>query len=160
MQKRSLEIWVGLFMLAGIAALAMLAVQVSSAGSGGGDTYRLEARFDNVGGLNVKAPVMIGGVKVGRVGEIWIDKEDYVPVVGLDILKDYAELPIDTGASILTSGLLGAQFIGLSPGSDEFYLEPGDTMDFTQSAIQLESLISQFMFNQGSGKDKENESIE
>ena len=83
MQKRSLEIWVGLFMLLGVAALAMLAVQVSSAGKGGGETYRIEARFDNVGGLNVKAPVMIGGVRVGRVGEIWIDQEEYVPVVGL-----------------------------------------------------------------------------
>ena len=139
-------------MIAGVAALAMLAVQVSSAGTGGNDTYRLEARFDNVGGLNVKAPVMIGGVKVGRVGEIWIDKEDYVPVVGLDIDTAYDALPLDTGASILTSGLLGAQFVGLSPGSDDFVLEPGDTMDFTQSAIQLESLISQFMFNQGSDK--------
>ena len=149
MQKRSLEIWVGVFMLMGIAALAMLAIQVSSAGKGGGDTYRIEARFDNVGGLNVKAPVMIGGVRVGRVGDIWIDQEEYVPVVGLDISTRYDALPDDTGASILTAGLLGAQFVGLSPGASDIFLEEGDTLEFTQSAIQLESLISQFMFNQG-----------
>ncbi len=149
MQNRSLEVWVGIFMLLGIAALVMLAMQVSGAGTGTGETYRIEARFDNVGGLNVKAPVMIGGVRVGRVGEIWIDKNDYVPVVGLDIDTDYSGLPDDTGASILTSGLLGAQFVGLSPGASEFYLEDGDSFEFTQSAIQLESLISQFLFSQG-----------
>ena len=149
MKNKSIEIWVGLFMLAGIGALVMLAVQVSSAGTASSDTYRIEARFDNVGGLNIKAPVMIGGVRVGRVGDIWIDIEDYVPVVGLDISTKYGNLPDDTGASILTAGLLGAQFIGLSPGSSDIYLEPGDSIEFTQSAIQLESLISQFMFNQG-----------
>ena len=149
MQKRSIEIWVGLFMIAGIAALVMLAVNVSGSGAGGGDTYRIEARFDNVGGLAVKAPVMIGGVRVGRVGAIWIDQEDYEPVVGLDILSQYDSLSDDTGASILTSGLLGAQFVGLSPGFSDIYLEEGDSIEFTQSAIQLESLISQFMFNQG-----------
>jgi phospholipid/cholesterol/gamma-HCH transport system substrate-binding protein len=157
MQRRSTEIWVGLFMLVGIAALVMLAVQVSSAGTGADKTYRIEARFDNVGGLNVKAPVMIGGVRVGRVGEIWIDKEDYVAVVGLDIDKRYDTLSLDTGASILTSGLLGAQFVGLSPGSSEFFLEDGDTLELTQSALQLESLISQFMFNQGKSKENNND---
>lgn len=153
MKSRSLELWVGLFMLLGIGALAMLAVQVSSAGKGASDTYRLEARFDNVGGLNVKAPVMIGGVRVGRVGRIWIDPDDYSPVVGLDIDRSYDALPDDTGAAILTSGLLGAQFVGLSPGSSDFTLEEGDQIEFTQSAIQLESLISQFMFSQGSKGD-------
>ena len=157
MQRRSTEIWVGLFMLLGIAALVMLAVQVSSAGTGADKTYRIEARFDNVGGLNVKAPVMIGGVRVGRVGGIWIDKEDYVAVVGLDIDKRYDTLSLDTGASILTSGLLGAQFVGLSPGSSELYLEDGDTLELTQSALQLESLISQFMFSQGKSKENSND---
>ena len=132
-------------------------VQVSSAGTGADKTYRIEARFDNVGGLNVKAPVMIGGVRVGRVGGIWIDKEDYVAVVGLDIDKRYDTLSLDTGASILTSGLLGAQFVGLSPGSSEFYLEDGDTLELTQSALQLESLISQFMFSQGKSKENSND---
>ncbi len=155
MQRKSVEIWVGLFMLVGIAALVMLAIQVSNAGTGADKTYRVEARFGNVGGLNVKAPVMIGGVRVGRVGGIWIDKEDYVAVVGLDIDKQYDTLALDTGASILTSGLLGAQFVGLSPGSSDFYLEDGDTLELTQSALQLETLISQFMFNQGGGSKRE-----
>lgn len=149
MQRKSIEIWVGIFMLVGIAAIVMLAVQVSTAGTGASKSYRLEARFDNIGGLNVKAPVMIGGVRVGRVGAIWIDKKDYVAVVGLDIDQQYDTLTVDTGASILTSGLLGAQFVGLSPGFSDIYLEQGDTLELTQSAIQLESLISQFMFSQG-----------
>ena len=153
MQKKATEIWVGLFMLLGLAALALLAVQVSGAGQGAGNTYRIEAKFENIGGLNEKAPVMIGGVRVGRVAGIRIDTEDYSPVVELDIEKKYDNLPIDTGASILTAGLLGAQFVGLSPGADELTLEPGDMLDFTQSAIQLESLISQFMFNQGKGEE-------
>lgn len=155
MNKRSIEIWVGIFMLVGIAALTMLAVQVGSAGSGSGKTYRLLATFDNVGGLAVKAPVMIGGVRVGRVGDIWIDPEEYVPVVGMDIDASYDSLSVDTSASILTAGLLGAQFIGLSPGFSDIFLEEGDTLEFTQSAIQLESLISRFMFNQGTKTDGE-----
>ncbi|WP_423909562.1 outer membrane lipid asymmetry maintenance protein MlaD [Candidatus Spongiihabitans sp.] len=154
MQRKSIEIWVGVFMLVGIAAIVMLAVQVSAAGTGANKSYRLEARFDNIGGLNVKAPVMIGGVRVGRVGGIWIDKEDYVAVVGLDIDQQYDTLAVDTGASILTSGLLGAQFVGLSPGFSDIYLEQGDTLELTQSAIQLESLISQFMFSQGQDQAK------
>jgi phospholipid/cholesterol/gamma-HCH transport system substrate-binding protein len=155
MHTKSIEVWVGIFMLVGFAALAMLAFQVSNSTAGGGQTYRIEAQFDNVGGLTVKAPVMIGGVKVGRVGAIWIDKEDYVAVVGLDINTVYDTLPDDTGASVLTSGLLGAQFVGLSPGSSDFYLVDGDMLEFTQSALQLESLISQFMFNQGKSKKEE-----
>ena len=126
---------------------------MSGAGQGGGDTYRVEAKFENIGGLNEKAPVMIGGVRVGRVGGIRIDRGDYSAVVSLDIDAKYDNLPIDTGASILTAGLLGAQFVGLSPGADDFTLEPGDMLEFTQSAIQLESLISQFMFNQGKGEE-------
>lgn len=149
MQKRSIEILVGLFMLLGVAALAMLAVNVSSAGGGVSSSYRLQARFDNIGGLSIKAPVMIGGVRIGRVGDIWIDQEAFTPVVALDIDTKYDNLPDDTGAAILTSGLLGAQFVGLSPGSSDFTLEAGDIIEFTQSAVQLESLISQFMFSQG-----------
>ncbi|NKB75938.1 MAG: outer membrane lipid asymmetry maintenance protein MlaD [Gammaproteobacteria bacterium] len=152
MQNKAIEVWVGVFMLLGVVALVMLAVQVSGAGKGGGETYRLEAKFENVGGLSEKAPVMIGGVRVGRVGGIRIDKEDYGAIVELEIEAQYNNLPIDTGASILTAGLLGAQFVGLSPGADDFFLEPGDMMDLTQSAIQLENLISQFMFNQGKGE--------
>ncbi len=140
-------------MLAGIGALAMLAVKVTGSSPGSGQTYTVQARFSNIGGLSVKAPVMIGGVRVGRVGNIWIDRREYVPVVDLQIDTYYDTLPLDTGASILTAGLLGAQYVGLSPGSSEFYLEEGDVLEFTQSAIQLESLISQFMFSQGSNEE-------
>lgn len=153
MQKNSIEILVGIFIVLGLAALTMLAVQVSNAGAGGGSTFRVNAHFSNVGGLNEKAPVMIGGVRVGRVGAIFIDRESYDAVVGLDIDSQYDNLPADTSAAVLTAGLLGAQFIGLSPGADDFYLEEGDRIEITQSAIQLESLISQFLFSQG-GKEE------
>lgn len=149
MQRKSIEIWVGIFIIAGLAALTMLAVQVSNAGAGGGSTFRITANFTNVGGLSEKAPVMIGGVRIGRVGEITIDRESYRAVVGMDIDVRYDNLPVDTSASILTAGLLGAQYIGLQPGGDDLYLEEGDSLDITQSALQLESLISQFMFSLG-----------
>lgn len=155
MESKRIEIWVGIFILLGLAALVMLAIQVSGAGSGGGSSFRINARFDNVGGLNEKAPVMIGGVRVGRVGQITIDKDDYTAIVGMDIEERYDNLPIDTSAAILTAGLLGAQFIGLQPGADDLYLETGDTLEITQSAIQLETLISQFMFSQGQSKGDE-----
>ena len=156
MRNKNLELWVGIFMLAGMGALAMLAIKVSGTSFGSGQTYKIEAHFNNIGGLSVKAPVMIGGVRVGRVGKIWIDKQEYIPIVDLYIDKHYDTLPMDTGASILTSGLLGSQYIGLSPGSSDLYLEEGDVLEFTQSAIQLESLISQFMFTKG--RDKEGSS--
>lgn len=155
MRSNRIEIWVGIFILLGLAALTMLAVQVSNAGGGAGrDTYRVNAHFDNIGGLTEKAPVMIGGVRVGRVGVIGIDTDSYRAVVGLDIDARYDTLPADTSASILTAGLLGAQFVGLQPGADDFYLEDGDRLEITQSAIQLESLISQFMFSQGRGGEQ------
>ena len=157
MQNKSLEIWVGVFMILGIASLAMLALKVSGSAGTGGDVYRIEARFENVGGLSEKAPVMVGGVRIGRVAEISMDREDYSAVVGMDISTHYDNLPIDTGASILTSGLLGAQFVGLEPGAEDVYLQQGDELEITQSAIQLETLISQFMFSQaGNNNDDEN----
>ncbi|MGB5706102.1 MAG: outer membrane lipid asymmetry maintenance protein MlaD [Arenicellales bacterium] len=153
MKQKTIEIWVGIFMMIGIAALMMLAFKVSGSAGGGGDVYRINARFENVGGLNEKAPVMIGGVRIGRVADIRIDKEDFSAVVGMDIDSKYDNLPSDTGASILTSGLLGAQFVGLDPGAEDLYLEKGDELEITQSAIQLESLISQFMFSQAGKGD-------
>lgn len=150
MQSRSVEVWVGIFILLGLAALTMLAVQVSGAGADRGGTFRVYAQFDNIGGLNEKAPVMVGGVRVGRVGGIGIDRETYKPVVYMDIADEYDNLPVDTSASILTAGLLGAQFVGLTPGGDELYLEAGDELELTQSAVQLESLIGQMLFNQES----------
>ena len=153
MRTKSIEIWVGIFIILGLAALTLLAVQVSNAGGGGGDTFRVHANFDNVGGLNEKAPVMIGGVRVGRVGGITIDKENYGAVVAMDIDTRYDNLPIDTGAAILTAGLLGAQFVGLQPGAEDIFLGDGDHLEpgLTQSAIQLETLIGQFMGSLGQG---------
>jgi len=156
-QSKTLETWVGIFMLLGIAALAVLAFKVSGSAGTGGDVYRIQARFENVGGLNEKAPVMIGGVRIGRVAEITIDKEDYSAIVGMDIESHYDNLPTDTGASILTSGLLGAQFVGLEPGAEDIYLEKGDELEITQSAIQLETLISQFMFSRAGNNESEEE---
>ncbi|MBX2868764.1 MAG: outer membrane lipid asymmetry maintenance protein MlaD [Acidiferrobacterales bacterium] len=144
-------------MLLGVAAVAVLAFKVSGSAGTGGDVFRIEAKFENVGGLNEKAPVMVGGVRVGRVAEIRIDKEDYSAVVGMDIDSHYDNLPIDSGASILTAGLLGAQFVGLEPGADDIFLEQGDEIEITQSAIQLETLISQFMFSQGSDNKADSE---
>ena len=148
MERKSIEIWVGIFIIAGLAALIMLAVQVSNAGGGGGDTFRIRADFNNIGGLNEKAPVMIGGVRVGRVGEIFVDKESYRAVVAMDLDTRYDNLPIDTSASIFTAGLLGAQFVGLQVGAEDIYLEEGDRLDLTQDAIQLEELIGRFLFSQ------------
>ena len=148
MERKSIEIWVGIFIITGLAALIMLAVQVSNAGGGGGDTFRIRADFNNIGGLNEKAPVMIGGVRVGRVGEIFVDKESYRAVVGMDLDTRYDNLPIDTSASIFTAGLLGAQFVGLQVGAEDIYLEEGDHLDLTQDAIQLEELIGRFLFSQ------------
>ena len=148
MERKSIEIWVGIFIITGLAALIMLAVQVSNAGGGGGDTFRIRADFNNIGGLNEKAPVMIGGVRVGRVGEIFVDKESYRAVVAMDLDTRYDNLPIDTSASIFTAGLLGAQFVGLQVGAEDIYLEEGDRLDLTQDAIQLEELIGRFLFSQ------------
>lgn len=142
-------------MLIGMASLAMLAFKVSGSAGAGGDVYRINARFQNVGGLSEKAPVMVGGVRIGRVAEITIDRDDYSAVVGMDVDSYYNNLPIDSGASILTSGLLGAQFVGLEPGAEDIYLESGDEIEITQSAIQLETLISQFMFSQAGNNSQD-----
>ncbi len=147
MKNQTLELWVGLFMLGGILALAVLAYQVSAVSLGSAETYRVTAQFENIGGLNPKAPVSIGGVRVGRVTGIHIDQRSYKAVVTMDIDKNFDELPVDTSAAILTSGLLGAQFVGLEPGGDDFFLADGDEIELTQSTIQLENLIGQFMFN-------------
>ena len=157
MQQRTIEIWVGLFVILGIVSLAMLALKVSGSTGTGGDVYRIHARFQNVGGLTVKSPVMVGGVRIGRVAEISIDKDDYSAIVGMDIAAHYDNLPLDTGASILTAGLLGAQFVGLDPGAEDLFLREGDEIEITQSAIQLESLIGQFMFSlAGNNSDEDN----
>lgn len=147
MFSKTLEFIVGLFVLIGLAALVVLAAQVGSASFGHPDTYELNANFENIGGLNVKAPVSIGGVRIGRVTAIELDTELFSARVTMAIDEAFNELPIDTSAAILTSGLLGAQFVGLDPGGDFEYLQDGDEIELTQSTIQLENLIGRFMFS-------------
>lgn len=149
MSERVLQLAAGLFVLAGLVALLVLAVQVSGVGDERADTYSVFARFDNIGGLAEKSPVRLGGVRIGRVGKITLDPGTYTAMVVLEIQRTYADLPGDTSAAILTSGLLGSQFIGLTPGADDFPLEEGDEIVITQSALQLENLISRFLFEQG-----------
>jgi len=147
MNRRSLDIWVGFFVALGFAALMFLALRVaSSATFAAADGYEVKAKFDNIGGLKVRAPVKSAGVVVGRVAEIRFDNKSFEAVVTMNIDKRY-EFPKDTSAKILTSGLLGEQYLGLSAGGDTVNLKDGDTLKLTQSAIVLENLIGQFLFN-------------
>lgn len=147
MFSKTLEFIVGLFVLLGLLALAALATKVGTSTLGSSDSYSINAKFENIGGLNVKAPVAIGGVRIGRVTAIELDTELYSAVVTMAIEEKFNELPIDTSAAILTSGLLGAQFVGLEPGGEFEFLAEGDEIELTQSTIQLENLIGSFMFN-------------
>jgi phospholipid/cholesterol/gamma-HCH transport system substrate-binding protein len=146
MDRRLLDLWVGIFVVAGIGALFVLALQVSNASSfNTADSYTLIAEFDNIGGLRVRAPVKSAGVLVGRVDDIAFDNQKFVARVVLRLDKRY-EFPKDTTASILTSGLLGEQYIGLDGGGDSALLKDGDVMKLTQSAVVLEKLIGQFLY--------------
>lgn len=152
--KGIVEFWVGLFVVAGIAALGFLAFQVGGfSGDDFGDTYQVKARFSNVGGLSAKAPVNMAGVRIGRVSAIRIDANNYDAVVEMSIDRRYDNLPMDTSASILTQGLLGSQYVGLEPGGDDLYLEEGDEITLTQSAVVLEQLISQMLFSKAEGDE-------
>jgi len=147
MGKKSIETLVGLFVLLGILGLVFLAFKAANLGSfGAGDTYAVTAKFDNIGGLKPRAPVRSAGVTVGRVASIALDAKTYQGVVKLEIERD-VQFPKDSSARILTSGLLGDQYIGLEPGAAEKLLVAGDTITQTQSAVVLESLISQFLFS-------------
>ncbi len=147
MNKRSIEIWVGVFVTAGVAALVMIAMQVSNLSSmSTGDTYQVLARFENIGSLNVRSPIKASGVLVGRVSNISYDDENYSAIVTLSIKSNF-KFPKDTSASIFTAGMLGEQYIGLTPGADEDYLVEGDTLMFADAAIILEKLIGQFMLD-------------
>jgi len=155
-QTRTVEIAVGAFVAAGLGALFVLAMKVSSIGAfDAAEGYELVARFDNVGGLKVRAPVTVGGVRVGRVVAIDYDMDTYEAVVRMRIDRRYDRFPIDTSASILTAGLLGEQYVGLEPGGEERYLGDGDRIRFTQSALVLEKIIGQFLYSraaEGGGK--------
>jgi phospholipid/cholesterol/gamma-HCH transport system substrate-binding protein len=149
--RKSLELWVGLFVAAGILALAMLAFKVGNLTTADVvDGYQVKANFDNVGGLKVKAAVTVAGVRVGRVTGIAFDSDKYQAVVTMDIDGQYKNIPADSTANILTSGLLGDQYIGVEPGGEEAYLKDGDTILRTQSALVLEKLVGQVIFNKAS----------
>ena len=147
MGKKGIEVMVGLFVLLGVVALLFLALKAANlANFGKRDTYTLSARFDNIGGLKVRAPVRSAGVSVGRVTRISLDSKTYQGVVTLELDKDFV-FPKDSSAKILTAGLLGDQYVGLEPGGDEKNLVAGDVIRQTQSAVVLENLISQFLFS-------------
>lgn len=152
MSRNALDLWVGLFVVAGLAALAMLALRVGNLSTVNvTDAYKVTASFGNVGGLNIKAPVTMAGVKIGRVSNIQIDREDYSAIVELSIDRRYNNLPTDTSAAILTSGLLGAQYVGLEPGGEDTHLTQGGRIKITQSAVVLEQLIGQMLFSKAQG---------
>ncbi len=148
MNTRALEVSVGLFVAAGMAALFMLAMKVSNLATYGGDEgYVVTATFDNIGGLKVRSPVSASGVRVGQVVGIEYDSEGYEARVSMSIDPQYDKFPVDTAASIMTSGLLGEQFIGLQPGAEEEFLQDGSEVELTQSALILEQIIGQFLYS-------------
>ena len=148
MTSKGVEIGVGLFVALGLAALLMLAMKVSNLSESSGDSgYTLTARFDNIGGLKVRSPVTMAGVRIGRVSEIGFDSNTYEAVVTLTINAVYNQLPTDTSASIFTAGLLGEQYIGLEAGGSQQFLSDQDEIKLTQSAVVLEQIIGQFLYN-------------
>ncbi len=150
--NRNLEIVVGLFVALGFAALFILAMKVSNLSAfSDQEGYSVSARFDNIGGLKVQAPVTMAGVRVGRVEGIGFDQETFEAVVTLKIYNEFKQLPRDTSASIFTSGLLGEQYIALEAGGDVKNLAAGDEFKITQSALVLEELIGQFLFKAAEG---------
>ncbi len=147
MERTTLDLWVGIFVVGGIAALVMLALKVGNLGTYNvSDTYKVHAYFSNIGGLKPKASIRASGVVVGRVTEISLDTKRYEANVVMSLDKRYP-FPKDTFANILTSGLLGEQYIGLMPGGDTEMLKNGDEVKQTQSAMVLEDLISKFMYS-------------
>jgi phospholipid/cholesterol/gamma-HCH transport system substrate-binding protein len=157
MNKRATDFWVGLFVLLGFAAAAFLALKAGNLASfGTTETYTVKAKFDNIGGLKPRAPVKSAGVTVGRVAGIGFDDKTYQAVVTLSLEKKY-QFPKDSSAKILTSGLLGEQYIGLEAGADAANLSEGTPIKMTQSAVVLENLISQFLYGkagEGGGEKK------
>jgi phospholipid/cholesterol/gamma-HCH transport system substrate-binding protein len=160
MDRTTLDLWVGIFVAAGVAALIGLSMKVGNLTSDQiGKTYSVTAAFENIGGLKARAPVKSAGVVVGRVSSISFDNQTFEAVVTLNIDTHYA-FPKDTFANIYTSGLLGEQYIGLDPGGDEVVLKNGDKIAQTQDAVVLEKLISQFLYNKATedGDNKGSES--
>ena len=156
MNRTVLDLWVGLFVIAGIGALLFLALKVGSMSTvNSTDSYEVVADFQNIGGLKPRAPVKSAGVVVGRVADIRFDNEKYEAVVTLRLDKRYS-FPKDTSASIMTSGLLGEQYVGLEAGGDSVKLKDKDRIMITQDAVVLENLIGQFLYGKAQeGKAQE-----
>jgi len=153
-QTRSVELGTGLFVLLGMAALFFLTTQTTGSDNfSGNDAYVVTARFENVGSLKDRAPVAMSGVTIGRVTEVRFDPEALDAEVTFVIDSRYDQIPDDSDASILTAGLLGSQYIGLQAGGSEFYLEEGSEIQFTQSAIVIENLISKYLFSNDGDAD-------
>ena len=151
MERTTLDLWVGAFVVAGIAALVVLAMKVGNLSTyNGGATYQLDAYFSNIGGLKPQASIKSAGVLVGRVSSITLDTERYEAKVTMSIDNRY-QFPKDTFANILTAGLLGEQYIGLVPGGDTELLKTGEVVKQTQSAMVLEDLIGKFLYSKAEG---------
>ncbi|MEZ5507834.1 MAG: outer membrane lipid asymmetry maintenance protein MlaD [Gammaproteobacteria bacterium] len=154
MRMRTLELTVGAFMLAGVLALVFLALRVSGLSmESGEETYRIKAKFENIGGLTARAKVTMAGVVIGRVSNIYLDHDDFVGVVEMDIYKSVNNLSVDSSASILTAGVLGEKYIGLMVGAEDDNLKEGDEIVNTQSALVLEDLIAKFVVGKVSEGD-------
>ena len=155
MNRSMIDLWVGVFVSLGIAGLLFLALKVGNLATfSSSQSYQVQAKFANIGGLKVRAPVKSAGVVVGRISDIRFDNDSYEALVSMNIDQHYA-FPRDTTAKILTSGILGEQYVGLEAGGDSKMLEAGSTLRLTQSAVVLENLISQFLFNKAAeGKDE------
>lgn len=154
MRMRTLELTVGAFMLAGILALVFLALRVSGLSmESSEETYRIKAKFENIGGLTPRAKVTMAGVVIGRVSNIYLDHDDFVGVVEMDIYKSVNNLSVDSSASILTAGVLGEKYIGLMVGAEDDNLQEGDEIVNTQSALVLEDLIAKFVVGKVSEGD-------
>jgi phospholipid/cholesterol/gamma-HCH transport system substrate-binding protein len=153
--SRAIDLSTGLFVLLGFAAILFLVTQITNREfSLGSDAYRLQAQFENIGGLKVGAPVSMAGVTVGRIESIGYDMDVLKAVVTLRIDGRYDRIPNDSDASIFTAGLLGGQYIGVTPGGSDEYFKDGDRIEFVQDAIVLENLISKYLFSQA-GKQPE-----
>ena len=152
MNTRTVEIVVGLFVAAGLAALFMLAMKVSNlANVTDNSGYTVTARFNSIGGLKVRAPVTLAGVTIGRVTGIDLDNNTYQAVVKMFIYARYNHIPVDSSARIFTAGLLGEQYVSLQPGGSDTFLKNGGRIKLTQSAVSLEQLIGQMLFNKAAG---------
>lgn len=154
MNRSAIDLWVGVLVAMGLAALLFLALKVGNLASiSTSEVYQVQAKFANIGGLKVRAPIKSAGVVVGRVSNVAFDNESYEAIVTFNVDAQY-RFPRDTSAKILTSGLLGEQYVGLEAGGDGVMLKQGDRLRLTQSAVVLENLISQFLFNKAAeGKD-------